>query len=176
MPHSTHTRQRLGDQRLIGRVYAFVAYRVGAGADAEDITSLTFERALRYSDSFDPRQGDLVGWLIGIARRCIADRTLGNEEISGQPAEIADEGHEALALRRVELAAALGALADRDREIIALRFGADMTVRGIAQLLDLRTNSVEVALHRALARLREELGDADASAPRGYAAPAPNGF
>jgi DNA-directed RNA polymerase specialized sigma24 family protein len=40
---------------------------------------------------------------------------------------------------------------------VALRYGADMTARQIGELLGLRTNAVEVALHRALNRLRAEL-------------------
>ena len=67
-------RDPLADVRpLIHRVYAYVAYRIGSGADAEDVTSETFERALRYRGSFDPRRGDPAAWLIGIARRCITD-------------------------------------------------------------------------------------------------------
>jgi RNA polymerase sigma-70 factor (ECF subfamily) len=55
------------------------------------------------------------------------------------------------------LAAALAQLSDRDRELIALRYGAGLTAAQIARLLDLQTNAVEVALHRALARLRRIL-------------------
>ena len=40
---------------LTKRVYAYVAYRIGPGAEAEDVTSATFERALRYRESFDPK-------------------------------------------------------------------------------------------------------------------------
>jgi DNA-directed RNA polymerase specialized sigma24 family protein len=70
-------RDPLADPRpLIRRVYAYVAYRLGAGPDAEDVTSETFERAFRYRDSFDPNRGDPVAWLIGIARRCIADAAM----------------------------------------------------------------------------------------------------
>ena len=39
----------------------------------------------------------------------------------------------------------------------ALRYGADLTAKQIAELLGQRTNAVEVALHRALGRLRTEL-------------------
>lgn len=148
----------LADPRpLIRRVYAYVAYRIGDGADAEDVTSATFERALRYRDSFDPRRGDATSWLIGIARRCIADLALRPELPSGEPAERAIEGHEEDAVRRIELAAAVAGLDARDRELVALRFGADLTARQIAELLEMRTNAVEVALHRALARLRTQL-------------------
>ena len=48
-------------RQLIVRVYAYVAYRVGDSVDAEDITSATFERALRYRASFDEkRDNDVV--------------------------------------------------------------------------------------------------------------------
>ena len=58
---------------LVRRVYAYVAYRIGDGPDAEDVTSDVFERALRYRSSFDGRRGDVLPWLLGIARRCVAD-------------------------------------------------------------------------------------------------------
>ena len=44
-------------------------------------------------------------------------------------------------------------LGERDRELIALRYGADLTARQIGELLGLQTNAVEVALHRALQTL-----------------------
>lgn len=139
---------------LTVRVYAYVAYRIGGGPEAEDITSETFERALRYRSSFDPRRGDATSWLIGIARRCIADAALRRELPTAELDERAVEGHEEDALRRIALAAAVAQLDERDRELVALRYGADLTARQIGELLEMRTNAVEVALHRALARLR----------------------
>ena len=144
---------------LIRRVYAYVAYRIGDGPDAEDITSETFERALRYKKSYDARKGEPVAWLIGIARRCIEGRppTL---EVSSERLERADERDlEDDALRRIALSSAVGRLEERDRELIALRYGADLTARQIAELQGAKTNAVEVALHRALTRLRGHFGD-----------------
>jgi RNA polymerase sigma factor (sigma-70 family) len=142
---------------LIRRVYAYVAYRVGDGPDAEDITSETFERALRYRKSYDPKKGEPVAWLIGIARRCVEGRPP-TFELSSEHAEAADHRDlEDDALRRLDLAGAVGRLEDRDRELIALRYGADLTARQIGAILDMRTNAVEVALHRALERLRDRL-------------------
>src|SRR3954466_8429555 len=94
---------------LIKRVYAYVAYRVGDGDDAEDVTSETFERALRYRDSFDPKRGDAAAWLIGIARRVIADRALRAPAAVelGVEHERAVESHEVATLRSFELAAAV---------------------------------------------------------------------
>jgi RNA polymerase sigma-70 factor (ECF subfamily) len=58
------------------------------------------------------------------------------------------------AVERLTRAAALELLSDRDRELLAMRYGADMKAAEIAQLLDSTTNAVEVAVHRALRRLR----------------------
>jgi RNA polymerase sigma factor (sigma-70 family) len=154
----------LADPRpLIRRVYAYVAYRIGDGADAEDVTSATFERALRYRESFDPRRGDAASWLIGIARRCIADAMQGRETPVGDLPDLPGEGHEELVLNQFDLRAAVANLDDRDRELVALRFGADLSARQIAEILELKTNAVEVALHRALARLRRALEPEDVS-------------
>ena len=53
-----HRRDPLANpEPLIRRVYAYVAYRIGDGPDAEDVTSEVFERALRYRESYDPTRG-----------------------------------------------------------------------------------------------------------------------
>ena len=146
---------------LIRRVYSYVAYRVGAGPDAEDITSETFERALRYKKSFDSTKGEPAAWLIGIARRCIEGRPL-NLDVSSEHLDTADHRDlEDDTLRRMALSAAVGRLDERDRELIALRYGADLTARQIAELLGAKTNAIEVALHRALGRLRTHIEGSD---------------
>jgi RNA polymerase sigma-70 factor (ECF subfamily) len=142
---------------LIRRVYAYVAYRVGDGPEAEDITSETFERALRYRSGFDPRRGEPLSWLIGISRRCIADSARRRLETVEVVPEDAGDGHADDVSRRIELRGAVAALDARDREIVALRFGADLTARQIGELLDMKTNAVEVALHRALQTMRTVL-------------------
>jgi RNA polymerase sigma-70 factor (ECF subfamily) len=150
---------------LIRRVYSYVAYRVGDGPDAEDLTSETFERALRYKRSYDPRKGEPIAWLLGIAKRCV-DGQGPKLELASEHAEAPDTSDvEAETVRRLTIAGAVGTLDDRDRELIALRYGADLTARQIAELLGARTNAIEVALHRALGRLRETLGQEDDSAP-----------
>jgi DNA-directed RNA polymerase specialized sigma24 family protein len=57
----------------------------------------------------------------------------------------------------LSIATALAQLSEQDQELIALRFGADLTAAQMAQILGSKTNAVEVALHRALARLRSIL-------------------
>jgi RNA polymerase sigma-70 factor, ECF subfamily len=140
---------------LIRRVYGYAAYRLGDGADAEDATSDTFERALRYRSSFDPSRGSATAWLIGIARRAVDDILAQRTTVDAEPPE--QPYVERDAALKLDLARALRRLDPRDRELVSLRFGADLTARQIGEQLEMRTNAVEVALHRALARLRSYL-------------------
>jgi RNA polymerase sigma-70 factor, ECF subfamily len=143
---------------LVRRVYAYVAYRLGDGPEAEDVTSETFARALRYRGSYDRSKGEPIAWLLGIARNCVDAALAPRPEVPGEVPDVPDEGaFEHGALDRVMLGKAVARLGDRDRELIALRYGADLTAAQIAIRLDLTTNAVEVALHRALERLRSHL-------------------
>jgi RNA polymerase sigma factor (sigma-70 family) len=139
-------------------VYAYVAYRLGDGPAAEDLTSRTFERAVRYRASYDPEKGTPLAWLIGIANRCMADvaptATLPLEHArdAAAPTNLEDD-----LARRSDLRQAVATLDERSRTLIALRYGADLTARQIAGSLDLSPHAVEVALTRALARLERRL-------------------
>jgi RNA polymerase sigma-70 factor (ECF subfamily) len=151
------TRDPLRDLRpLIDRVYAYVSYRLGKGPDAEDVTSEVFERAVRYRASFDPEKGEPAAWLIGIARRCIDDRRRAIANALGETnlTEGTSDDLDGDVVGRLTLREALEQLDERSREILALRYTADLTARDIGELLGLKTNTVEVALHRSLERLR----------------------
>jgi RNA polymerase sigma-70 factor (ECF subfamily) len=144
---------------LIRRVYSYVAYRIGDGPDAEDITGDVFERAVRYRSSYDPRRGEPLSWLVGIARRCIDGRRpipMGRhspDELEQEaPGDLADS-----AVERLAIAAAMSTLDERSRDLLALRYGADLSARQIGAILGLKPNAVDVALHRALGRLRSAL-------------------
>jgi len=153
------SRDPLADpERAIRRVYAYAAYRLGHGADAEDVTGQVIERALRYRSSYDPRLGEPTSWLIGIARKCVddvfRDRARGSAP-EHQPGDVDDL--ETSTLERLSVSDAVAGLEPRDRELIALRYGADLSTREIARLLDMEPNAIDVALHRARVRLRDEL-------------------
>jgi RNA polymerase sigma-70 factor (ECF subfamily) len=139
---------------LVRRVYAYVAYRIGDGPEAEDITSETFERALRYRDSYDPSKGDPAAWLIGIARHRLQLGRSATMPLTDEVEPAAPGDLELDAIGRLTLAAAVAGLESRDAELIALRYGADLTAKQIGEALGMKTNAVEVALHRALERLR----------------------
>jgi RNA polymerase sigma factor (sigma-70 family) len=142
----------------IRRVYSYVAYRIGAGADAEDVTSEVMLRAVRYRASYDPLKGKPVTWLLGIARTCIDDHLASSALVVENRSEIAAAGeHETETVDRVVVGDAVARLNERDRELIALRYGADLSTRQISVVLGLSRNAVDVALHRTRDRLSAEL-------------------
>jgi RNA polymerase sigma factor (sigma-70 family) len=158
---------------LIKRVYAYAAYRLGDGPDAEDATSDTFERALRYRASYDRSKGEPVAWVLGIARRCVDDLLESRPPVSELEFDIEAPGDlEPDTIRSLTVRRAVLTLDERSRELVSLRYGADLTARQIAELLGERTNTIEVALHRALVRLRAVLAE-DQSQAGGSAAPVP---
>jgi len=143
---------------LIRQVYAYALYRLGDQSDAEDLTSDVFEQAVRYRKNYDPRQGEPLGWLIGIARRRASRVFKARADVPPESGSGVVPDHAEDAVARITLADAVAGLSPRDRELIALRYGADLSARQIAELLELRPNAVEVALHRARERLRGVLG------------------
>jgi RNA polymerase sigma-70 factor (ECF subfamily) len=148
---------------LLRRVYAYVAYRINDPNEAEDITSETFERALRYRDRYDERKGEPIAWLFGIARNCLYDAQLRTRPEAQAEPEPTGPGVETEVVGRLTLEQAFATLSSDDQELLALRYGSDLRVREIAGLLDRRTNAVEVALSRARTRLAAALehGEAD---------------
>ena len=167
-------RLRKGDplaepERLIRRVYAYVSYVVGDAADASEITRLAIERAFRYRTSYDPKSSSGIAWIFGIARYCLADSFREPFATTGDELEELDESNalydeDDLAAVR----AAVVSLGPFDRELIALRHGADLSPREIGEQLGMRASAVEAGLQRAqgrvlailTARLQEPAGDA----------------
>jgi RNA polymerase sigma factor (sigma-70 family) len=143
-------------------VYGFFGYRVASRADAEDLTQLTFERALRAWGRFDPDRASARTWLISIANNLLIDhyrrsRTARQEPIEDHPSrrELITEDPD-LGLSPA-LAAALNELGDRERELIALRFGGELNGPEIAELTGLTLANVQQILSRSLRKLRATL-------------------
>jgi RNA polymerase sigma-70 factor (ECF subfamily) len=151
---------RVYDEQL-SSVYGFLAYRTQDPHLAEDLTQATFERALRAWTRFDPRRASVRTWLLVIARNLLIDhhRQRGGvvlEELDDENAPAASDP-EANFGASPDLLAALRELTDRDREVIALRFGADLTGPEISALLGLSLANVQQVLSRSLRRLRATL-------------------
>jgi RNA polymerase sigma factor (sigma-70 family) len=145
-------------------LFGFLAYRTGDRGLAEEVMSEAFERALKARKKYDPRKASAKTWIYSIALNCLRDhqRRQGAEvralDRVGAPTgfDLTDPGL-ARAEDRDDLQRALRGLSDEEREVVALRYGGELTAKEMAKLLGERETTVEGRLYRALRKLREEL-------------------
>ncbi len=143
------------------RVLNFFRYRLAPSADVEDLTARTFEKAWRGRHRY---RSDLAGfstWLLTIARHVAIDylRARQRYEPLEAAAAVPSPGHtpEDRAVHQSDaerLAGLLAALEPRQRDLIAMKYGADMTNRAIAHATGLSESNVGTILHRAVETLR----------------------
>lgn len=149
------------------RVYNFFRYRVGDGPVAEDLTSLTFEKAWRARHRYRRDLGGFGTWLYAIARNVAYDHFRGRRDLV--PLEEAAEvpggvTPEELAEKRSDferLSRLLALLPERERELVALKYGAGMTNRAIAKATGLSESNVGTILHRTVGQLRAAWTEGD---------------
>ena len=140
-------------------LFAFLAYRTGDRALAEDLLADAFERALRAK--YNARKGSAKTWLYAIALNVLRDhvRRVAAEGRAYAKVDTGSEGGDPFAGVEVrdELMRALSGLAAEEREAIALRYGSDLTVPEMATVLGVPLTTVEGRVYRALRKLRESL-------------------
>lgn|SRR5664280_3440688 len=143
------------------RIYGFIYRRVQDRCVAEDLTSVTFQRALENVRRPDFRNDAFGGWLYRVASNAVVDYVRRNRrhvslsdfdgcEGPGDPALDAM----AAALDREQLRSALRELPDNHREVLVLRFYDDLDVTEICAMLGCSRETFAVRLHRALRALR----------------------
>jgi len=144
-------------------LFGFLSYRTGDRALAEDLLADTFERALRAKRRFDRRKASEKTWLYTIALNCLRDHARRRssekralERLKDEPSEESTDASRSLSDRDL-VSRSLAVLSDEEREAIALRFGADLTVPEIAELTGESLTTVEGRVYRALRKLREAM-------------------
>ena len=143
-------------------VYGFFGYRVRTREQAEDLTQATFERALQAWNRYDAERATHRTWLLAIARNLLIDHYRRDRSHLKEPLDRHSEGvggtidAQDLGIEP-ELAGALASLGQRERELIALRFGGDLSGPEIAELTGLSLSNVQQILSRSLRHLRAEL-------------------
>lgn len=149
------------------RVWRYVRARLPSDHDAEDVTSDVFMRAIRSHDRFDPAKGTEAAWVAGIARHAVADwwRRRKPEDPTDDPPrdrEPASDGPEEVAARAEEsrgLLDHLSCLTERERDAVALRFGAELSSAEIGDAMGISPTAARMLVHRGVKRLREVMSD-----------------
>ena len=143
------------------RVFNFFRYRLGDSAEAEDLTARTFEKAWQARHRYRSDLAGFTTWLLTIARNVAIDhvRARQRHEPLDMAAAVASKERtpEEQAVQQSEaerLTELLATLAPRERELMAMKYGADMTNRAIARATGLSESNVGTILHRAVEALR----------------------
>lgn len=149
--------------RYVQPIYRYVFNRTGNTADAEDITSQIFLAALegirKYRDN-----GYFAAWLFAIARRKVVDhyRSHRNQvNLDEVPFTLLAEDNMDENLiqnqRRAALQKVIQGLPERDKEILRLRYLAELNFADIARLLKHSESATKKAFYRLIAHIQNQL-------------------
>lgn len=167
-------------ERYVDRVYSFVLFRVRDAGVAEDLTQDVFVQVLRGLDGYDWR-GTLAPWLLRIARNTVVDhwrrtgrrpeRPMSAVEAEGDGDDdesmigrvVDEEGDVGIVqaeawLDRAAFQRAAAQLTALQREVIALRFAAGLSIRETADAMGRSEGAIKNLQHHAVRALRRALG------------------
>jgi RNA polymerase sigma-70 factor, ECF subfamily len=144
------------------RVYNYFRFRLGSDSDVEDLTARTFEHAWRSRSRYRQDLAGFATWLFKIAQNIATDHLRARHEhlpldaalevtAEGTPERDAEQRSN---LKR--LALLCKALPERECELVALKYGAVINNRVIAQLTGLTESNVGTILHRVVQTLRDQ--------------------
>ena len=151
--------------RYVDAVYRYVYYRVGDQAEAEDVTSDVFYKALRAIPRYQPRQ-PFLAWLYRIARNAVIDRARrlrpqvpfedallhpGADRVV-DPDHVLDRLSDSVALRD-----AIARLTPLQQDVIILRYVEGLDTKEIGKIIGRRDGTVRGIEFRALGALRSAL-------------------
>lgn len=143
-------------------VFGYLLYLTRDRETAEDLSSSTFEKALRLWDRFDPGRGSARTWLLGIARTTALDwfraesRRRRREEAAAPPERVEEAFVEGLS---PALEAAIASLSAAEREVLVLRVVLELDGEAAARVLGISPTAVSTRLSRALKRLEERVNE-----------------
>ena len=152
------------------RIYNYIYYRINCSHTSEDLTSQVFEKIMIKMDTYSEEKSPFEVWMFAIARNVINDhfRSLKKHKIFSidtikdlvslkkNPEEIM------IALdSKDELLRALNTLDKRERNIVALKFGAELKNIEIAELLEITESNIGVIIYRSMKKLKKEIEKRD---------------
>jgi RNA polymerase sigma-70 factor (ECF subfamily) len=149
--------------RYVQRVYRYCYYRTNSPPDAEDLTAQIFLAALEGLPRYR-QDGHFAGWLFSIARKKVADfhrraphatQSLDEAVLSPIHADLAADVE--TSQRRERLLKRIQALAEDERDLIHLRYVAELSFAEIARTLRKNEEAVKKTLYRLIARLKREM-------------------
>lgn len=146
------------------RIYAYIAYRVGLEADAEDVTADVFVKVVEALDRFEYRgTGSFAAWIFRIAYAHVVQfyrqrriDTIPFDELPDMKSDIPTP--DAMLIQKeqfLRLRARIQSLSPRRQEIVTLRFLGGLRNQEIAEVLGLDERTIAAHLSRAIEDLQK---------------------
>jgi RNA polymerase sigma factor (sigma-70 family) len=146
-------------RRFQARVYGVVITIVRDSGTAEDVAQEAFVRAWRHADTYDPRRGRVVTWLLTIARNAAIDamrvrrmEPLDPDVVAGRLQQAGGEPEE-----REPVRGALAELPSEQRRALFLAAYMGRTAREISELEQAPLGTIKTRIRTAMLKLRDAL-------------------
>jgi RNA polymerase sigma factor (sigma-70 family) len=152
-------------QEYLPKVYRYISYRITDTHQAEDLTSIVFEKALTKFQSYSSEKAAFSTWIFSITRNTLIDYFRASHKVQtvqieeAPPPSSREPSPEDELVKSEEfqkLQHCLSHLAAQEREILSLKFGGEMNNRQIARMTGLSESNVGVIIYRAVRKLRGE--------------------
>jgi RNA polymerase sigma-70 factor (ECF subfamily) len=143
-------------------IFRYLYSRIGSQSEAEDATAQTFLAALEALDHYH-QEGHFAAWLFAIARRKAADyfRLLQRQVPLEEAQDVSKDAdllqHVIQTERTTALAKLIASLPEDERELIRLRYVAELSFAEIGRLLSCSEDAAKKSLYRLLARLQSQM-------------------
>ena len=147
------------------RVYRYALSKLGRAQDAEDVAAETFARVLRRLDHFRWKGAGFEAWIFRIAYNLIVDHYRGSgreqltEEDESTPDETTPEDLYFQTESASELSRVLNSLSNDQRDVLLLRFVAELETDEICHVMGRNANAIRQLQFRALETLRRRMNE-----------------
>ena len=145
-------------------IYRYVALKIGDKVEAEDMTQQVFLKALQSISSFKWKGTPFSAWLFRIAHNQVVDYLRKKARQATVPLDDSPTGLESnpqlIAEHSMDIEQLISAthhLTEAQREVISLRFAADMSVAQVAEVMGRSQGAVKALQHSALVAMRKTL-------------------
>lgn len=162
--HHPHAFAELYD-RYYARVYRYTYHRLGNAADAEDVTGLVFMKALEGLASYQSGRSGFAPWLFRITRNAVIDHYRRRKKQSSfDQVEHESSGTDPVSHilgneQRHELRQLVTHLSQEQREVLLMRYAAELSFGEIAATLKKNEAAVRMLLHRGLRKMKAVMDD-----------------
>ena len=146
------------------KIYRYTRLKVGNEMEAEDITQHVFIKALNSICSYNIRGVPFSAWIFRIAHNNIVDHFRKQSKRATVPIDdlplVAPDDPQHAVERRMEVervTAAAKDLTDAQREVISLRFAAELSIAEVAKIMGKSEGAIKALQHSAIQALRKTL-------------------